>query len=216
MGRTSTEERGREEGRKSEEEMKKFLSGFVSLVLLGALSAAAARAQGAPAAAPSGIRGDVIKSLDAAEKELVALAGATPQEKYSWRPGEGVRSTSEVFMHVARGNYTYAMFLGVPRPQEITSLDFDKVTEKAQVVDYLKKSFAQIRQAVTIAGDLDKKVKGFGDREMSVSALILQSAIHAHEHLGQSIAYARVNHIVPPWTAQPEEQQKKAQPAKKP
>ncbi len=196
--------------------MKTFLSGLVSFVLLAGLGAVAARAQSAPAAAPSGIQGDVVKSLDAAEKELVALAEATPQEKYTWRPMEGVRSTSEVFMHVARGNYSYAMFLGVPKPKEIETLDFDKVTEKAQVVDMLKKSFAQMRQAVINTTDLDKKVKFFGGREITAGALILQSATHAHEHLGQSIAYARTNHIVPPWTAEREEQQKKEQAAKKP
>jgi uncharacterized damage-inducible protein DinB len=196
--------------------MKKLMRGIVSLVLLGGLSAAAGRAQSAPAATASGVQADVIKSLDAAEKELVALAEATPQEKYSWRPMEGVRSTSEVFTHVARGNFSYAMFLGVPKPKEVESLDFEKVTEKAQVVDLLKKSFAQMRQAVTNASELGKTVKVFGGREMTVGALILQSATHAHEHLGQSIAYARVNHIVPPWTAEREEQQKKEQAAKKP
>jgi uncharacterized damage-inducible protein DinB len=196
--------------------MKKFLSGIVSLMLLGGWSAAVARAQTAPAAAPSGIQADIVKSLADAEKEVVALAEATPQEKYSWRPMEGVRSTSEVFMHIARGNFSYAMFLGVPKSPEINSLDFEKVTDKAQVVDILKKSFAQMKQAVTNAGDLSKTVKVFGGREMTVSALILLSATHAHEHLGQSIAYARTNHIVPPWTAEREEQQKQAQPAKKP
>ena len=195
--------------------MKKIMSGIVSLMLLGGLGATTARAQSAPAA-PSGIQGDVIKSLDAAEKELVALAEVTPQEKYSWRPMEGVRSTSEVFMHIARGNYSYAMFLGIPKPKEVETLDFDKVTDKAQVVDMLKKSFAQMRQAVASTPDLDKQVKFFGGREITVGALILQSATHAHEHLGQSIAYARTNHIVPPWTAEREEQQKKEQLTKKP
>jgi len=196
--------------------MKKFLSGIVSLVLLGGLSAAAARAQSAPAAAPSGIQADIVKSLAAAEDELVKLAEATPQEKYSWRPMDGVRTTSEVFMHVARGNYGYAMFLGTPMPAGVNPQEFDKITDKAQVVDLLKKSFAQIKQAVTNAGDLTKTVKVFGGRETTVGALILLSATHAHEHLGQSIAYARTNHIVPPWTAEREEQQRQAQPAKKP
>ena len=196
--------------------MKRVMNSIACLVLLGGISAAAARAQSAPAPAASGIQAEVIKSLDAAEKELVQLAEATPQEKYSWRPMEKVRSTSEVFMHVARGNYSYAMFLGVPKPKEVESLDFDKVTEKAQVVDYLKKSFAQMRQAVSISSDLDKTIKVFGGREMTVGALVLQSATHAHEHLGQSIAYARMNQIVPPWTAERDEQQKKVQPAKKP
>lgn len=196
--------------------MRKFLSGIVSLVLLGGLGAAAARAQSASPAAPSGIQADIVKSLADAEKKVVALAEATPQEKYSWRPMDGVRTTSEVFMHVAGGNYGYAMFLGTPMPEGVNPREFDKITDKAQVVDILKKSFAQIKLAVTNAGDLSKTVKIFGGREMTVDALILQTATHAHEHLGQSIAYARTNHIVPPWTAEREEQQRQAQPAKKP
>jgi uncharacterized damage-inducible protein DinB len=196
--------------------MKKLMNGIACLLLAGGIFAATARAQSAPAPAASGIQADVIKSLDAAEKELVQLAEATPQEKYSWRPMEGVRSTSEVFMHIAGGNFGYAMFLGTPMPEGVNPREFDKITDKAQVVDILKKSFAQIKLAVTNAGDLSKTVKVFGGREMTVDALILQAATHAHEHLGQSIAYARVNGIVPPWTAEREEQQKKAQPAKKP
>ncbi len=196
--------------------MKKFLSTIVSLVLLAGLGATATRAQSAPAAAPSGIQADIVKSLVDAEKEVVALAEATPQEKYSWRPMEGVRSTSEVFMHIARGNFGYAMFLGTPMPAGVNPQEFDKIIDKAQVVDILKKSFAQIKLAVTNAGDLSRTVKVFGGREMTVDALILQTATHAHEHLGQSIAYARTNHIVPPWTAEREEQQRQTQPAKKP
>jgi uncharacterized damage-inducible protein DinB len=194
--------------------MKRLISGFAVLVLLYGVSAAAARAQNAPAAAPSPIQVDIVKSLADAEREVVALAEATPQEKYSWRPMEGVRSTSEVFLHIARGNFGYANFLGTPLPAGVNLQEFDKITEKAQVVDILEKSFAQIKLAVTNAGDLSRTVKVFGGREMTAGALILQSATHAHEHLGQLIAYARTNHIVPPWTAEREAQQ--AQPAKKP
>lgn len=196
--------------------MNKFRSALGFLALLAGIGATAARAQSAPPAAPAGIQADIVKSLGDAEKELVALAEATPQEKYSWRPMEGVRSTGEVFMHVARGNFGYARVLGTPVPEGINPQEFDKITDKAKVVDMLKKSFAQIKLAVTNAGDLSKAVKGPGGRDWTVDALVLQAATHAHEHLGQSIAYARTNHIVPPWTAEREEQQRQAQPEKKP
>jgi uncharacterized damage-inducible protein DinB len=81
------------------------------------------------------------------------------------------------------------------------------VTEKSKVIDELKKSFAHVRAgiAATSDADLDKPVKFFGS-DSTVRGVLLTAANHEHEHLGQSIAYARVNGIVPPWTA---EQQKR-------
>lgn len=200
--------------------MKKLISGLASLVLLGSLSVAAARAQSAPAAAksaePSGFQKDALNSLADAEKKLVALAGATPQEKYSWRPGEGVRSSGEVFSHVATGNYYYAKFLGIEFPAGLDPRSFDKLTDKDKIIDTMKQSYAQLRSAISGSNDLEKTVKMFGGREMTTREAILLFVTHNHEHLGQSIAYARANGIVPPWTAEREEQQKKSQPAKKP
>jgi len=195
--------------------MKKFFSGIVSLVILTGWGAAAARAQTAPAAAPSGIQADVVKSLDDAEKKLVALAEATPQEKYSWRPMEGVRSTGEVFMHVAAGNYGLPTMLGMKVPEGINPREMSKVTDKAQVMDALRESFVHARQTILSITDLERPVKIFGERDGTTREVMLIMVTHAHEHLGQSIAYARMNGIVPPWSAEREAQQQ-AQPAKKP
>ncbi len=194
--------------------MKKFLSLYASLGLACLLGAAAARAQSTSSAAPTGIQAECIKSLDEAEKKLVALAEATPQEKYSWRPMEGVRSTGEVFAHVAAGNYGISTLLGVKIPEGISPREISKISEKGQVVEALHKSFAHARQAILSTTDLDKQVKIFGGRDGTAREVMLLLATHAHEHLGQSIAYARMNGIAPPWTAEREQEQKP--PAKKP
>ena len=97
--------------------MKKVL--FVSGLILLMMSVAGAQctmtmgAKSSPVAA-SGFKANYFEALDHLEKETVALAEAAPQEKYSWRPGEGVRSVGEVFMHMAAGNYSYARMTGQP------------------------------------------------------------------------------------------------------
>jgi len=152
----------------------------------------------------SGLRSDVIWQLTDVEKKLVSLAEAIPQDKYGWRPGPGVRSISEVYMHVAGGNYFLATFLGAKMPEGF-SRDMEKtVTEKARVVEALKKSFDHARKAVeaTPDSDLDKKVKFFG-QEPSERMMMIVLVSHGHEHLGQSIAYARTNGVAPPWSEGP-------------
>jgi uncharacterized damage-inducible protein DinB len=182
---------------------------FAWSVALGQTPATAAQST----ATVSGLRADVIWQLTDAEKKLVALAEATPQEKYGWRPGPGVRSVSEVYMHIAGGNYFIPTFLGVKMPESISrdmeliggEMKFGKtVTEKAKVVEALKKSFDHARKAVeaTPDSDLDKKVKVFG-QEPSERMMLIGLVIHAHEHLGQSIAYARTNGVAPPWSEGP-------------
>lgn len=175
-----------------------YKMGIVSLLLLSGFGTGVARAQ--MTAAPAGIQGEVTRSIDDVEKKLVALAEATPQEKYSWKPAEGVRTTGEVFMHVAQANYGISTLLGAKVPEGVNVRELPKISEKAQVIDALQKSFAHARQAVSSTTDLESKVKLMGGREGTAREVLLILATHAHEHLGQSIAYARMNGIVPPWT----------------
>ncbi|MET0619343.1 MAG: DinB family protein [Thermoanaerobaculia bacterium] len=153
-------------------------------------------------AAPSGFRADFLVQLDMVGKQIVDLAEAVPADKYGWRPAPGVRSISEVYMHIVGGNSYIPSFIGV-KPMEGIERGMEKsVTEKARVVDLLKKSMAHARAAVlaTPDADLDKKVKIFGGEEASERAVIMIIGNHLHEHLGQSIAYARANGITPPWS----------------
>jgi uncharacterized damage-inducible protein DinB len=175
--------------------MKSLTLTSLALVLVSALPRAAA-AQ----AAPSGVRGDVIAQIDDAAGKIQQLAEAIPQDKYSWRPGTGVRSVSEAFMHVAGGNYFLMTFAGVTAPAG-TSENMDAITDRAQVLDQLKRSFAHVRAAIGAASDadLDKPTEMFGQKTTYRNVYLTEVA-HAHEHLGQLIAYARMNGITPPWS----------------
>ena len=135
-------------------------------------------------------------------RQLVALAQAIPEEKFSWRPAPGVRSTSEVFMHVALANFYLLSLTGPKMPADIKSADMEKtVTSKAEVVEWLKRSFDSVKTAHTgvKSGDLQRKVKVYG-RDATVDGVYLRILVHANEHMGQLVAYARVNGIVPPWS----------------
>ncbi len=159
------------------------------------------RPAAAPAAPASGFRADFLTQFDDVSKKIVDLAEAVPADKYGWRPAPGVRSISEVYMHIVGGNSYIPSFIGV-KPMEGIERGMEKsVTEKARVVDLLKKSMAHARAAVlaTPDADLDKKVKIFGG-DSSERGVIMIIGNHLHEHLGQAIAYARANGIAPPWS----------------
>jgi uncharacterized damage-inducible protein DinB len=179
---------------------RQLVSLGVVAVLAGAMALSARGAE--QAAAPSGSRGEFIAEVDSVGKKLTDLANAMPQEKYSWRPAPGIRSVSEVYVHVAGGNFMLPSFMGVKVPEGI-SRDMEKtVTEKAKVIETMKKSFEHVKSAAAnmTDADLDKKVKIFGGREMTERALLVVMLNHMHEHLGQSIAYARMNGVTPPWS----------------
>jgi uncharacterized damage-inducible protein DinB len=172
----------------------------------GADQAAARPVKPAPgdeAAAAGGLRAAAWRQVVAARDELLALAEAVPAEKYGWRPGPGVRSVGEVYMHVANANYFLPTFWGVQPPAGVDRRALEKEgADKARTVATLKASFDHLRHAIDEVPDADlgKPVNFFG-RQLTVADLLLQAASHAHEHLGQSIAYARMNGIVPPWSA---------------
>jgi uncharacterized damage-inducible protein DinB len=192
---------------------------FLAALLSISLFAAAQTATPAAPAAPSGFTKEFLTQLDDLEKKTVALAEAIPQEKYSWRPGEGVRSVGEVYGHLTAGNYAFTRPLGNKVPAGLDLRNIEKVTEKAKIVAALKQSFTDIRTTVNAlpAADLEKTVKLFGNDSSARNVLFVLS-VHISEHLGQSIAYARSAGVVPPWTAERQAQQaapKPAEPAKK-
>ncbi len=157
--------------------------------------------QGAAAAAPTGVRADLIAQLDEAAGKLVQLAEAIPQDKFTWRPGAGVRSVSEVFMHVVGSNYFILGFAGAKGPAGMTEEGETAITDRAQVVARLKQSCDFARATIRAArdADLDKATTMFG-QPTTVRNVYFTVVTHVHEHLGQLIAYARTNGVVPPWS----------------
>jgi len=162
-----------------------------------------ARADENATMAGSAVKADIMTWLKDAEDKLTQLAEATPERKYSYRPGKGVRSTGEVFLHVAAANYRIPSFAGVKPPDGLDLDTFEKsMTRKADIVKALKASFDHVNAALANTSDADmvREIDVFGTKR-SVRSMYLLVLSHNHEHLGQSIAYARVNGIVPPWTA---------------
>lgn len=132
---------------------------------------------------------------------IVQLAEAIPADKYGWRPAEGVRSVSEVVMHVATANFRLASSLGVAAPEGLDLEGLEQVTDHDQAIATLKSSIENAKKALTASegSDLTRTVHAFGfDMPASQALMILDS--HAHEHLGQLIAYARSNGVTPPWS----------------
>lgn len=167
----------------------------------GSTAPAAAAPPAAAAAQPTGFQADLLKDYAGAIRHLTQLAEAVPAEKYSWRPAEGVRTFSEVFMHVAAGNYMGAKSLGTPLPADVDPRKLESITEKAQVIAALNASvehFQKAAAAVDNAG-LEQEVDLFG-MKLSKRRVMLLMQGHAHEHTGQAIAYTRMNGIVPPWS----------------
>lgn len=152
-------------------------------------------------ALPAGFRGEFLANLAEVEEKIMDLAETTPADKFPWRPAAGVRSISEVYMHIAGSNYLLLTFVGVKAPANLDQ-DMEKhVTSKSAVLAELRKSFDHLRRSVTTMsnGELEKKVKMFGN-QTTKRGVLLTTISHLHEHLGQSIAYARMNGVAPPWS----------------
>ena len=135
-----------------------------------------------------------------ASRQLVALAEATPPQKFSWRPAPGVRSIGEVYMHIAIANFYLLSVTGAKEPDVPVSME-KTVTQKADVVNWLKRSLDAVStaRAQLKPGDYQRKVSIDG-KTVTVDGMYLRIIVHANEHMGQSIAYARMNGIVPPWS----------------
>jgi uncharacterized damage-inducible protein DinB len=179
---------------------------FSALALMLISAAAALGQAAAPASAPAGSRGEFLNELNFVGKRLVDLANAMPADKYGWRPAAGVRSVGEVYVHVALANVFLPSFTGAKIPEGFTREMEKTVTDKATIIDAMKKSFDNLKSFATSASDadLEKKVKIFGGIEVSERELMVIILNHMHEHLGQSIAYARMNGVTPPWSESPE------------
>jgi uncharacterized damage-inducible protein DinB len=155
----------------------------------------------------SGLRADMIADISTLESKYVSLAEAMPAATYDWSPMEGVRSVGEVFCHMAAANFRIPRFFGVEAPAEAEALEPNCDTDdlaalKKGAVEALSKSFVFAREAIADVPDasLDDATKLFG-RDTTKRAAMLLYVTHMHEHLGQSVAYARSNGVVPPWSA---------------
>jgi len=141
--------------------------------------------------------------------KVLQLAEAVPQSAYEWRPEEGVRSVSEVYLHIASSNYLTVTITGGTVPKETGfEMDFSKAhawdtqtTDKTEIMEKVSESFETLKERVGMLTeeDLNREVEVFG-MTMTIRNFMITMIGHTHEHLGQSIAYARTNHVTTPWS----------------
>ena len=163
---------------------------FVALLLVAAI-----------AQPPAGLGDGYVGEFDLAARQTLQLAEATPAEKFAWRPAPGVRSISEVYLHTAIANYGLLERAGGKLPPDapkITAETETSVTAKADVIRWLKGSQDAVRNAYP---KVDRtKIVNFWGKRVPADNVFLRILTHNHEHMGQSIAYARMNGIAPPWS----------------
>ena len=133
--------------------------------------------------------------------QLIALAEATPAANFAWRPSEGVRSTSEVYMHLVVANFYMLDLAGQKAPAGFNRDVAKKITSKAEVIEWLKRSLDAVKKAHQAAtpADLARKVDASG-ADTTVGNVYLRMIVHNNEHMGQLVAYARMTGVVPPWS----------------
>jgi uncharacterized damage-inducible protein DinB len=180
---------------------------------VGAIGASAQNSDAAASAdhtAPSyDMKAQSLVDLERVQKKFVDLANALPADKLTWRPSADSRSFAEVFLHVAGERYGILGLMGAAPPAGFDGKTFEKTTtDRAQIVAELNKSWEFTQKAINGMSNADfaKLLPKLGPQANAGDVVYILVA-DAHEHLGQLVAYARENGIVPPWTV---EAQKKA------
>ena len=180
------------------------IAASLALASLFCLAAPPARAQDAVSKeTAAAIKASFLNDLETLRGKFIGLAEAFPQDKYTWRPMEGVRSVSEVLMLAAFEGYSFIpnSFGGKNADLGPDAAKLRTLSDKPAVIEHLNKGFAHAKaqleglDAATLTGK--RKVMG---RDLAVTDIALGIGGDLHEHLGQMIAYARMNHIVPPWS----------------
>ena len=147
--------------------------------------------------------------LKIAEKELVSTADAMPADKYGFRPTDGefngVRTFGQMVKHLSATNYIQAAAaLGEEPPADAgDELGPEAVRTKAEILNYLNGSFAQLNKAIEAIGQKDAPVKSspispLKGAEATRLSLVVESLVHAFDHCGQMVEYLRMNGVVPP------------------
>jgi len=175
--------------------------------MIAMVGAAAYAATPTAVPAKGAFQHDLLGVYSDAEKKVLDLEEAVPQNKFDWRPAPGVRSIAEAYLHIAFGNYAMIKFVTGKEPPaevgwEMNPAKWDKKSkDKAEIKKILEASFAHVHAAIGAIpdADLDKVVNFFG-HEMSTRAVLIVLVGHLNEHLGQSVAYARANKVTPPWS----------------
>ena len=173
--------------------MKKILIQYAVFALAVALMVPLARAQSQPA----GLQAAFTKDAGTLSDKFTGLARVM-SGKYDWKPGQGIRSVSDVFNLIVTEN---RMLVGVLSGTQNMGAKPAPISDPEKLQEALKASYIDLQKAITGLSDNDLQVpvKLFG-RDMTKQSAVMLILEDQHEHLGQSIAYARSNGVVPPWS----------------
>lgn len=182
---------GEQAHRLEECHMKKILIQYGMCALAVALMGPLAQAQ------PAGIQAAFGKDAGTLSDKFTGLARVM-SGKYDWKPGQGVRSVGDVFNLIVEENGLLADAL---TGKTNTGAEPAPITDPGKMQDALKASYANLQKAITGLSDSDLQthVKLFG-HDLTKQGAVMLLLGDQHEHLGQSIAYARSNGVVPPWS----------------
>ena len=163
------------------------------------------------AAAPTeGLRAELIRDIEQLETKYMGLAAAMSGH-YGWRPAEGVRSVGEVFGHVAGANFMIPTMAGVAPPESMAAgsmqegmrkmREMEQSGDEARIMEALEHSFMHAKHAIADVSDaqMEEMTRMFG-QDVTKRQVLTLLVTHMHEHLGQAIAYARMNGVTPPWS----------------
>ncbi len=191
-------------------------SPLAALVLAVALTVSACGQAPPPEAAavegPGGSGSDVVanlqRSVEIAHEKFTALAEAMPEEEWDWRPMEGVRSVGDVFIHVAADNWFGPALMGIESPPEIGVTTEDATVSayqqrgltKAETMAEMEASFQHLLAAMEATAPRAGEEVSLRGNPLTIADLWVKLTVHMHEHLGQSVAYARSRGVVPPWS----------------
>ena len=171
--------------------MKNILTQYAVCALVVALMVPLAQAQ------PAGMQAAFAKDAESLSDKFSGLARVM-SGKYDWKPGQGVRSVGDVFNLIVKEN---GLLAGVLTGTPNTEAKPAPITDSEKMQEALKASYLNLQKAITglSNNDLQSTVKLFG-RDWTKEDAITHVLADQHEHLGQSIAYARSNGVVPPWS----------------
>ena len=176
---------------------------LIALSLGLILTSTPAQAQDLNAESAAALKAAFMADIEVMRGKFLGLADAFPEDTYTWRPMEGVRSVSEVLMLIAGEGYAFApMALGAEMAMtREESQALNAVTGKAEVIDHLNKGFDYARaQLEALDPATLTSARNLFGQERSTPAIVMFVGGDMHEHLGQLIAYARTNEVVPPWS----------------
>lgn len=141
------------------------------------------------------------------ENLVVPAADAMPADKYSFAPtaGEftGVRTFAQQIKHLAANNYRMAAYIlnQIPTPEQKSEAGPETVQSKAQIMEYVKGSFAALHRAIAAINEgnmLDPLTASPSSGQTTRLQLAVDAVAHSSNHYGQMVEYLRMNGIVPP------------------